>query len=332
MESSIAQDAIEPRDRSRLLVTSSMEDRRFSDLADELTPGDLLVVNTTRVRAARIRGTKVETGGGVEVLLLERLDDEDWRALVKPARRIRPGMKVDFPSMTAEILTEPVQGEVTLRLTTAAEARDVDDVLPEVGEVPLPPYFHGTLDDPERYQSIFATTIGSAAASTAALHFTPAMLGRIGVRGVGMAAMELDIGLDTFRPINAALTQDHVIHAERFAVPAETVEAVQATKAAERRVVAVGTTALRALESAAGGDGTIAAGEGRAELFVTPGYEPLVVDALVTNFHAPRTTLIALVAAMLGIRWRDVYAEAQCRGYRFLSFGDAMYIDGWTAE
>lgn len=324
-EASIAQEAIEPRDAARLLVARSLADASFGDLQTILHPGDLLVVNQTRVRAARLMGRKAATGGSVEVLLVRRLDIDRWEALVRPARRIRPGTRIEFEGLAGVVLTPPARGLVSLSLVTAGG--DVEDVLSGVGEVPLPPYFHGHLEDPERYQTIFAKTLGSAAAPTAALHFTPRLVAALCERGVALTEVELDVGLDTFRPMTVANLADHEIHKERYRVPSSAAEAVATTRASGGRVVAVGTTVVRTLETAAAATGTVAAGEAESGLFITPGHHFAAVDAMITNFHAPRTTLIALIAAAMGPGWREAYRTALERGYRFLSFGDAMFID-----
>jgi S-adenosylmethionine:tRNA ribosyltransferase-isomerase len=324
-DDAIAQAPVEPRDAARLLVTSSLDDRTFRELPVLLEPGDLLVVNRTRVRAARLTGRKPVSGGAVELLLLRRLDIERWEALIRPARRIRPGVKLSFDGIGGEVLSLPVDGVVAVRLT--ASTGDVEDLLPSRGEVPLPPYFRGHLDDPERYQTLFAKTVGSAAAPTAGLHFTPEVVAEMGERGIDVAEVDLEVGLDTFRPMSVDDVDEHHIHRERYQIPEDAAAAVAATRRRGGRVVAVGTTVIRTLETAACGDGLVRAGSGESELFIRPGYQMAVVDAAVTNFHAPRTTLIALVAAMLGPAWRGVYAAALDRGYRFLSFGDAMLID-----
>lgn len=321
----IAQRAIEPRDASRLLIARTLYDHRFSDLPDVLDAGDLLVVNRTRVRAARLHGRKAETGGAIELLLVRRIDDRHWEALVRPARRIRAGTAIDFDGITGEVLTAPERGLVTVALEAADG--DVDDVLPTRGEVPLPPYFAGSLADPERYQTVFAKAVGSAAAPTAALHFTPSLLGALGASGISIAEVELEVGLDTFRPMDGELVEDHRIHRERYVIPEAAAADIAATRLRNGRIVAVGTTVVRTLETGARGD-RVVAGEGASDLFITPGYRFQVADAMLTNFHAPRTTLIALVAAALGPDWRNVYETALDRGYRFLSFGDAMFIDG----
>jgi S-adenosylmethionine:tRNA ribosyltransferase-isomerase len=321
----IAQAAIEPRDSARLLVAATLDDRRFSDLPELLAPGDLLVVNRTRVRAARLRGAKAVGGGAVEVLLLRRRPDQIWEALIKPARRIRPGIGLDLGDLHATVLAGPEAGMVVLSLES--DGGDVEDAVAAAGTVPLPPYFHGVLDDPERYQTVFATTVGSAAAPTAGLHFTPRLLDRLAARGVERTEVDLEVGLDTFRPMTVESINEHTMHRERYEVPEAAVEAVAAARGRGGRVVAVGTTVVRTLETAGSRDGLILPGTGESDLFITPGYRFGVVDAVITNFHAPRSTLIVMVAAMLGEHWRTVYRHALAAGYRFLSFGDAMYIE-----
>jgi len=322
----IAQSAIEPRDAARLLVANTLDDRRFIDLPSLLDPGDLVVVNNTRVRPARVFATK-ETGGAVELLLTKRIDEMRWEALVRPARRIRPGTTMTAGSLRMTVETEPDRGVVIVEIAVDGGSGDVDDILPELGEIPLPPYFHGTLDDDERYQTMFARATGSAAAPTAALHFTPAVVEALHERGVHMAEVELDVGLDTFRPMADGQISDHQMHRERYSVPSSTVTAITEAKENGSRVVAVGTTVVRTLETAVGADGLLDAGSGSTDLFITPGYRTRVVDAVLTNFHAPGTTLIVMIAALIGPRWRDVYDHALGSGYRFLSFGDAMFIE-----
>ncbi len=321
----IAQSAIEPRDGARLLVAGTLDDRRFTDLPDLLNSGDLVVVNNTRVRPARVFATK-ETGGAVEVLFTKRVDELRWEALVRPARRIRPGTTMAAGPLQMTVKTEPNRGVVVVE-ALAVGRDDVEDVLIDLGEVPLPPYFHGTLDDDERYQTMFARAIGSVAAPTAALHFTPAVVGTLQSRGIRIAEVELDVGLDTFRPMADGQISDHQMHQERYEVPPATAAAIAETKRNGSRVVAVGTTVVRTLETAADEHGKLVAGAGTTGLFISPGYRPRVVDAVVTNFHAPRTTLIVMIAALIGPRWREVYDHALESGYRFLSFGDAMVIE-----
>ena len=325
----IAQAAIEPRHDARLLLVERLEDIPFRDLASVLGTGDCLVVNTTRVRRARLVGRRTDTGGSVEVLLTERLDETRWRALVRPARRLRKGISVEMGakeagSLSATLLEDPVDGVTVVSLVPPA---DVEEAIEREGAMPLPPYFHGTLDDDERYQSIFAQSIGSAAAPTASLHFTPQVVDSIAQRGVDIAHVELHVGLDTFRPMTERAVEDHVIHTEHAVVPEDTVRRIAAARRRGGRVVAVGTTVIRALESAAVGPGILGPYDGPTDLFIMPGYRPRIVDAVITNFHAPRTTLLVLIAALMGPTWRDVYQSAIDRGMRFLSFGDAMFFE-----
>jgi S-adenosylmethionine:tRNA ribosyltransferase-isomerase len=298
----IAQRPAEERDDARLLVfdrgTGEVRHRRFGDLPEELAPDDLVVVNDTRVVPARLRLER-PGGGEAEILLLERAEGALWEALARPSRRLRPSMRLGPVE-----LVEPLgEGRWLVRL----------DGEPE-GEVPLPPYITTVLDDPERYQTVFATRPGSAAAPTAGLHFTPDVLERLDVERV-----TLHVGLDTFRPISAGELGEHALHGERYAVTAEAWRRIGGA----RRVVAVGTTTVRAVETVAGGGPLV----GRTELFVTPGFRFRRVGALVTNFHLPRTTLLALVMAFTGIdETRELYRAAIAARYRFYSFGDAMLV------
>lgn len=310
--SAIAQTPIEPRDAARLLVAvdadGSVQHRRIADLPDALEPGDLLVVNETRVLPARLHLNKA-TGGSAEVFLLEPLDDSGtWEALVKPGRRLREGTV-----LTAENLSVEVGGELG---DGRRRVRVVGDIANQ-GEVPLPPYIHTPLANPERYQTVYANAPGSVAAPTAGLHLTDDVLERCRARGVGLAKVDLAVGLDTFRPVTVEKAADHKIHSERYAVSAETLEACRRAS----RVVAVGTTTVRALESAA-----LGALEGRTELFIHGEFDFRVVDVLLTNFHLPRSSLLLLLGAFAGDRWRELYKCALAEDYRFLSFGDAMLV------
>ena len=323
----IAQTPIEPRDASRLLVvdrrTGGLAHRTFRDLLALLVPGDLLVVNDSRVLPARLHGRKPETGGQVELLLLRVLDHDVWEALVRPSRRLRVGGTVELGELTATCEARLGDGRWRLAFSPAGRLRAV---LETQGEMPLPPYIHERLEQRERYQTVYARDEGSAAAPTAGLHFTPELLAELAARGIGRAAVTLHVGLDTFRPVQAAVVEDHPIHSEAWYVPEETAAAVAATKAAGGRVVAVGTTAVRALETSAAA-GVVTAGAGWTRLFITPGYTFRAVDALLTNFHLPRTTLIALVSALAGSDLlRAAYQAAFAERYRLLSFGDAMLI------
>ena len=322
-ESAIAQEAIEPRHDSRLLDTRDMSDHRFLDLPSLLRPGDLVVVNETRVRAARLAGTRLDTGGSIELLVLGARPDGRWEALARPSRRLRPGIVIEIGVIRATIVDGPDEGMVVVDL----EAPDVEAAIANAGNVPLPPYFQGTLDDPDRYQTMFARTIGSAAAPTAGLHFTEEVATRLRQREIEIAPVDLHVGIDTFRPIVTERIEEHVMHSEWCAIPDETAAAVESARARGGRVVAIGTTVVRTLESFADGAGTVAAGERETNLFLTPGVDFRVVDALVTNFHVPGSTLVVLVAAFMGDKWREAYQTALGRGYRFLSFGDAMLAE-----
>jgi len=322
-EAAIAQAAIEPRDAARLLDTRSMTDRTFADLPELLEPGDVVVVNRTRVRPARLVGVKDGSGGKVEALLLRPRGDGTWEALLKPSRRLRKGSRLRFGPLVAALGGDPEDGRAVL---TAVEG-DFASAVDAVGEVPLPPYFHGTLADPERYQTVYAETPGSAAAPTAGLHFTDWVLERLAERDVTFVGIDLEIGLDTFRPIAVDAIEDHPMHAERVVVSAAAASEIEARRSAGGRVVAIGTTVVRSLEAAAADSGVVAALDGETRLFIRPGHRFRAVDVVVTNFHVPGSTLIVLVASLLGSRWRAVYAEALTRGYRFLSFGDAMLIE-----
>lgn len=325
-EAAIAQSPVEPRDSARLLDTRDDTDRVFADLPSMLAPGDLVVVNRTRVRPARLGGRRVDTGGAVEVLVLVPLGDGTWEVLVRPARRLRRGVVIGFDrDGAAELLTDPVDGRAVVRFDVPGG--DPEAWFLAVGSLPLPPYIRGSIDDPERYQTVFGDRVGSAAAPTAALHVTHQVLGGLASRGVEVAKLELDVGLGTFRPVATERLVDHTMHAEAYRVDDDVASAVAACRRRGSRVVAIGTTVTRTLESVACGDGLVEAGSGTTDLFITPGHRFGVVDLLVTNFHVPGSTLVALVAAALGPRWRDTYATALERSYRFLSFGDAMFVE-----
>jgi S-adenosylmethionine:tRNA ribosyltransferase-isomerase len=314
----IAQVPIEPRDAARLLVsldaTAPVAHRHVANLPDLLGPGDVLVVNDTRVLPARLRLHRA-TGGSVEVLLLEPDGGpRTWTALVRPSRRLAPGTAVHGPGLVVVI------GD---RLDGGRRQVEVHGSIEEHGVVPLPPYIRTPLADPERYQTVYARQPGSVAAPTAGLHLTPALLDRCTDAGAQVARVELMVGLDTFKPIAVDDLDDHAMHCERYSVPRATMELC----AEARRVVAIGTTTVRALESAARG-----ALEGRTNLFIRDPFDFQVVDVLLTNFHFPRSTLLVLLHAFIGDRWRDLYALALADGYRFLSFGDAMLVGGRPAE
>lgn len=322
-DAAIAQSAIEPRDAARLLDTRTMTDHHFVDLPSLLEAGDVVVVNRTRVRACRLRGFKDGSGGRVEALVLRPRGDGSWEALVRPARRIRTGTRLRFGSLLAVVAEPPVEGRVVL---VAAEG-GFDVAAQEIGEVPLPPYFRGTLTDPERYQTVYAERPGSAAAPTAGLHFTDRVLQGLAAAGISVVGIDLEIGLDTFRPIAVERIEDHVMHAERLTVTAGAAAAIEAARAAGGRVVAIGTTVVRTLEAASAASGEVRPIDGETRLFITPGHRFRAVDLVVTNFHVPGSTLMVLMAALMGSRWREAYRAALARGYRFLSFGDAMLAE-----
>lgn len=317
-ESAIAQHPVDPRDRARLLVDHGPgrepDHRHVRDLASYVGPGDVVVVNATRVLPARLHLRK-DSGGAVEVLLLEELDGGTWEALVRPGRRVAPGTRlVAGPDLTVVVGDRLEEGRRRVEIETA----DLHAALQRHGELPLPPYIHAALADPERYQTVYAERPASVAAPTAGLHLTAELLDGVRRAGATVAEVELVVGLGTFRPIGADDVEDHVMHEERFVVPDPTWEACGAA----RRVVAIGTTTVRALEAAA----VTGSLTGRTDLFLTPGDDFAVVDVLMTNFHLPRSSLLVLVEAFAGRHWRDLYAEALAEGYRFLSFGDAMVL------
>ena len=327
----IAQQPASPRDAARLLVddgSGPVAHRTVADVPSLVRPGDVVVVNTTRVLPARLRLRK-ETGGEVEVLLLEQTATGAWEALVRPGRRVRPGTAlVAGPDLTVVVGgTGPGDGTRLVDLVVG-DGGDVLAALGRHGVVPLPPYISAPLDDPERYQTVFADRPGSVAAPTAGLHLTPAVLDACRAAGATVEEVELVVGMGTFRPMTAEKVEDHHMHAERYRVPQATLDACQEARAGGGRVVAVGTTSVRALESAAL-SGEL---EGRTELFIHRPWDWRLVDVLMTNFHLPRSSLLVLVDAFVGERWRDLYAEAMGAGYRFLSFGDAMWLTRRSME
>ena len=318
----IAQRPVEPRDSARLLVDQGSADplhRHVRDLRELLREGDLLVVNDSRVIPARLRLLR-STGGVAEALLLDPLDADRrvWEAMVRPAKKLKVG---------EELLSGGVPLVRVLRRSDAGDTMVVEligdgdplTLLQEFGEMPLPPYISARLDQPERYQTVYSNEPGSAAAPTAGLHFTPELLADLAAAGVQTARVELVVGLDTFKPVSEADPREHPMHSERYRVPDDTVDACRAAQ----RVVAVGTTSVRALESAA----TLGEREGRTRIFIHRPYEWKTVDVMMTNFHMPRTTLLMMIDAFVGPRWRRLYDTALAEDYRFLSFGDAMLLD-----
>jgi S-adenosylmethionine:tRNA ribosyltransferase-isomerase len=328
-ETLIAQTPIEPRDSSRLLVlnrqTGILQHRIFHDLIDYLRPGDLLVANDTKVMPARLIGRRSDSGGKVEVFLLHRISQDVWEVLVKPGKKMRPGQTAIFgDSLSCEIQETTEYGGRIARFTYDGL---FENVLDQLGETPLPPYIHEKLANPERYQTIYAREQGSAAAPTAGLHFTPDLMAAVRAKGAEFAFVTLNIGLGTFRPVRIENLAEHVMHREYYSVSAETAAQIQRTKQSGGRVVAVGTTAVRTLESAAR-SGILAAGSGWSDLFIYPGYAFQVIDALITNFHLPQSTLLMLISAFAGTDFvKQAYLEAVQQKYRFFSFGDAMFIE-----
>lgn len=330
----IAQRPVEPRDSSRLIVldrTSGQVDHRtFRDLPEYLREGDVLVVNETRVLPARLRGAKDETGGAVEVLLLRERYDMTWECLVKPGRRLKPGARITFGDGELKGLVVDTIEESGGRLIqfTVTGGASFLGVVHRIGEVPLPPYITEPLADPGRYQTVFAKDERSAAAPTAGLHFTPELIERVVAAGARIERVELDVGIDTFRSVAEDDPREHKMHSEHFRVPARTAEIVNEAKERGKRVIAIGTTSVRALESAYDAEaGAVVAQERATELFILPGYRFNVVDALVTNFHTPRSTLLMMISAFAGRELvMGAYRTAIEERYRFLSFGDAMLI------
>jgi S-adenosylmethionine:tRNA ribosyltransferase-isomerase len=327
-EELIAQHPCEPRDHSRLLVldknTGAISHRHFFDLIQYVNTGDTLVFNDTRVIPARLIGSKVETGGKVEVFLLNRKSGNDWEALVKPGKKARPGTIIIFSDrLSCEILESTDFGGRVVRFVFEGI---FEEILDELGETPLPPYITEQLADKERYQTVYARERGSAAAPTAGLHFTTELMNRLQDKGVHLAFVTLHVGLGTFRPVNTEHITDHVMHREYYSVLPETAELINNTKRQGGRVIAVGTTAIRTLETATV-NGILEAKSGWTEIFIYPGYTFKMIDAAVTNFHLPKSTLLMLISALAGQEnVFNAYKEAVKKQYKFFSFGDAMLI------
>jgi S-adenosylmethionine:tRNA ribosyltransferase-isomerase len=327
-EDLIAQHPCEPRDHSRLLVlnkvTGMLSHQHFYDLPQYLDAGDTLIFNDTRVIPARLIGTKSGTGGKVEVFLLTRRSADEWEALVKPGKKARPGTIVEFSDdLRCEILSTTDFGGRVVRFIFRGV---FEEILDQLGETPLPPYIREQLADKERYQTVYARERGSAAAPTAGLHFTRELMQEIKARGVNLAFVTLHVGLGTFRPVSVLEITEHVMHKEYYAIPAETAAIINQTKKMGKRVIAVGTTAIRTLETA-GASGTVGSSSGWTDIFIYPGYSFNLVDAAITNFHLPKSTLLMLISALAG---REAvlaaYREAVAQRYQFFSFGDAMLI------
>ena len=326
----IAQDPLEDRSSSRLLVldreTGEYEHKIFRDIIDELKEGDCLVLNNTRVIPARLHGEREGTGAHIEILLLKRRENDVWETLVKPGKKAKPGTKIIFGNglLVGEVLDVVEEGN---RLIQFSYEGIFEEILDQLGQMPLPPYITHQLQDKNRYQTVYAKYDGSAAAPTAGLHFTPELLAQVKEKGVEIAEVTLHVGLGTFRPVKVENVLEHHMHSEFYMIDEEAAEKINRTKASGGRVICVGTTSCRTIESAADENGHLEATSGWTEIFIYPGYRFKVLDCLITNFHLPESTLLMLVSALAG---KDhvmaAYEEAVREGYRFFSFGDAMFI------
>lgn len=329
-EELIAQDPLADRSSSRLLTldknSGAFSHHVFRDIVDFLNPGDCLVVNNTKVIPARLMGEKEGTGAGIEVLLLKRNEGDVWETLVKPGKKARPGARISFGGglLVGEVVDIVEEGN---RLIKFEYDGIFEEILDQLGQMPLPPYITHRLEDKNRYQTVYAKHNGSAAAPTAGLHFTPEVLEKIKAKGVKVAEVTLHVGLGTFRPVKVENILDHHMHSEFYMVEEDQANLINETKRNGGRVICVGTTSCRTLESATGEDGILRAGSGWTEIFIYPGYKFKILDALITNFHLPESTLLMLISALAG---RDnvmkAYEEAVKERYRFFSFGDAMFI------
>lgn len=329
-EELIAQDPLEDRTASKLLVldrkTDKLEHKIFSDVIDYLSPGDCLIINNTRVIPARLIGEKEDTGGKVEILLLKRRENDVWESLVKPGKKLRPGARVTFGDgrLKAEILEIAEEGN---RLVKFYYEGIFEEILDSLGEMPLPPYITHKLEDKEMYQTVYAKFDGSAAAPTAGLHFTNELLEKIRQKGIKIASITLHVGLGTFRPVKVEDVNNHHMHTEWYEVNKEAAEIINETKKNGGRVICVGTTSCRTIESVADENGLMSAKTGETDIFIYPGYKFKVMDGLITNFHLPESTLVMLVSAFAGKeRVLSAYETAVKERYRFFSFGDAMIL------
>lgn len=326
----IAQDPLEDRSASRLLVldkeTGEVTHRHFRDIKEYLKPGDCLVINDTKVIPARLLGTKKDTGAKIEVLLLKRREDDIWETLVKPGKKARPGAELEFGEGLLKATVVEVADEGN-RLIQFHYDGIFEEILDQLGQMPLPPYITHQLKDKNRYQTVYAKHQGSAAAPTAGLHFTKELLAEIKELGVEIAHVTLHVGLGTFRPVKTENVLDHHMHSEFYMVEESEAQKVNKAKTSGGRIICVGTTSCRTIESAAGEDGLLKAGSGWTEIFIYPGYQFKLLDCLITNFHLPESTLVMLVSALAGREWvLSAYGEAVKERYRFFSFGDAMLI------
>lgn len=328
-EELIAQDPVEPRDSSRLMVMNredgQIQHKIFRNIVDELNPGDILVLNDTKVLPARIYAHK-ESGAVIELLLLKQVEADLWQCLVKPGKKALPGTQLlfDLPELTAEVEAHSDEGTRLIRFNAK---KDFFELLDRLGTMPLPPYIKKPLQDQSRYQPVYARERGSAAAPTAGLHFTERLLEEISQKGVSIAKVLLHVGLGTFRPVKAENVEDHVMHSEFYRVTEEAAAAINRAKAAGGRVIAVGTTAIRTLETVSSDNGEIIPGEGWTQKYIYPGYRYKAIDGMITNFHLPKSSLIMLVSAFAGREnVLHAYQVAVEEKYRFFSFGDAMFI------
>lgn len=326
----IAQDPLKDRSSSRLMVLGredgSIEHHVFREIVDYLYPGDCLVINNTKVLPARLYGAKEGTQAGIELLLLKRLDGDRWETLVKPGKKAKIGTKIQFGEgiLTGEIVDIVEEGN---RIIQFFYTGIFEEILDQLGEMPLPPYITHRLEDKQRYQTVYAKQEGSAAAPTAGLHFTPHLLEQIRKKGVEIAEVTLHVGLGTFRPVKVEQIADHHMHSEFYSLEQAQAEKINQAKADGHRIIAVGTTSTRTLESVADADGYVKAASGWTQIFIYPGYHFRCIDGLITNFHLPESTLIMLVSALAGREHvLEAYAQAVQERYRFFSFGDAMYI------
>ena len=330
-EELIAQDPLEDRSSSRLMVldrqTGDVEHRHFTDILEYLHPGDCLVINNTKVIPARLFGVKEDTQAKIEVLLLKRKENDIWETLVKPGKKCKVGTVISFGDgiLTGEVVDIVDEGN---RLIQFHYDGIFEEILDQLGEMPLPPYITHKLQDKNRYQTVYAKHEGSAAAPTAGLHFTKELLQQVQDAGVKIAHVTLHVGLGTFRPVKVEDVTQHHMHSEFYVVEEDQAKLINDTKAAGGRVIAVGTTSCRTLESATGEDGILKAGSGWTEIFIYPGYRFKMIDGLITNFHLPESTLVMLVSALAGKEHiMAAYEEAVREKYRFFSFGDAMMIE-----
>lgn len=326
----IAQDPLEDRSSSRLLVLGKkdglIEHTQFRHIVDYLKPGDCLVLNNTKVIPARLFGVKEDTGASIEILLLKRRENDIWETLVKPGKKAKPGARIVFGDglLVGEVIDVVEEGN---RLIQFSYEGIFEEILDQLGQMPLPPYITHQLQDKNRYQTVYAKYDGSAAAPTAGLHFTPELLDQIRDMGVNIAEVTLHVGLGTFRPVKVENVLDHHMHSEFYMITEEAAKLINQTRQNGGRVICVGTTSCRTIESAAAADGTLKACSGWTDIFIYPGYQFKILDALITNFHLPESTLVMLVSALAGREHvMHAYEEAVKERYRFFSFGDAMFI------